>query len=152
VRCPQRRWQQTRGGPSLLPARPQHPPIPDWEISAAAAFLWCASSAFLPAGSQQLSLVQEWMDAACLAGAAGLGTSLVLIHIYVTFLKRTLQVCVWGGGRGGSSLAPLALLVLLWRCWRRWRRNCRGPRLLPPGRAVAAGAAGPGRRKARRRA
>ncbi len=37
----------------------------------------------------------------CALGAAGLGVSVVLIHVYVTPLKRFLQV----GGRGGA-----------WRC------------------------------------
>jgi uncharacterized integral membrane protein len=55
-------------------------------------FLWCSSLAVLPVDSPLHEAVRNTMDVACLAGAAGLGASLVLIHIYVTFLKRTLQV------------------------------------------------------------
>lgn len=60
--------------------------------AATLAFLWCSSLAVLPVDSLLHEAVVSSMDVACLAGAAGLGTSLVLIHIYVTFLKRTLQV------------------------------------------------------------
>lgn len=60
----------------------------------------------------------------CMLGSAGLGASLLLIHIYVTPLKRTLQI-LWGLGTAGgvylmmTQEGPLPLYVVHhpWAVW-----------------------------------
>ncbi|KAM0886566.1 hypothetical protein ACQ4PT_029650 [Festuca glaucescens] len=70
-------------------------------VTAAASFLVASSGAFLPAGSPAGDAVRQGADLLYAAGAAGLGLSLVLIHIYVTPIKRFLQA-LWAVGVLGS--------------------------------------------------
>lgn len=49
-------------------------------------------------------LYRDWQDPICIAGAGGLGVSLVLIHIYVAPLKRFLQILWAAGVIGGISI------------------------------------------------
>ncbi|XP_062110844.1 uncharacterized protein LOC133822499 [Humulus lupulus] len=73
-------------------------------VTAAASFVGAASAAFLPEDTQVGAFIQHNLDLFYIVGGAGLGVSLVLIHIYVTPIKRTLQA-LWGLGVVGSSLA-----------------------------------------------
>jgi uncharacterized integral membrane protein len=70
-------------------------------VTAAASFLVAASGAFLPEGNPAGDAVRQGADLLYAAGAAGLGLSLVLIHIYVTPIKRFLQA-LWAAGVVGS--------------------------------------------------
>ncbi|XP_051178374.1 uncharacterized protein [Lolium perenne] len=70
-------------------------------VTAAAAFLVASSGAFLPTGNPAGDAVRQGADLLYAAGAAGLGLSLVLIHIYVTPIKRFLQA-LWAVGVLGS--------------------------------------------------
>ncbi|KAM0886576.1 hypothetical protein ACQ4PT_029653 [Festuca glaucescens] len=70
-------------------------------VTAAASFLVASSGAFLPAGNPAGDAVRQGADLLYAAGAAGLGLSLVLIHIYVTPIKRFLQA-LWALGVLGS--------------------------------------------------
>lgn len=55
----------------------------------------CAGAVFAAAGATDEQLLPAAvLNGFCLAGTAGFATSLVLIHIYVTEIKRTIQVCV----------------------------------------------------------
>lgn len=63
-----------------------------------AATLAASSLAFLPDSAPAASAaVTAALDPLCLLGAAGLGVSLQLIHIYIAPMKRALQV---GNGDG----------------------------------------------------
>jgi uncharacterized integral membrane protein len=53
--------------------------------------LAASSPAFLPDGDLRASILSA-SDALCAVGAGGLAVALVLIHIYLTPLKRLLQV------------------------------------------------------------
>ncbi|CAN6297037.1 unnamed protein product [Urochloa humidicola] len=66
-------------------------------VTAAASFVAAASAAFLPEGNA----VRQSIDLLYAAGASGLGLSLLLIHIYVTPIKRFLQA-LWALGVLGS--------------------------------------------------
>ncbi|KAL2608190.1 hypothetical protein R1flu_026763 [Riccia fluitans] len=70
-------------------------------VTSAAAFVTVASSAFLPEGNPLKSAIQGVYDPLYALGAGGLGLSLVLIHIYVTPIKRALQL-LWAVGVLGS--------------------------------------------------
>ncbi|KAL5733854.1 hypothetical protein ACOSP7_031715 [Xanthoceras sorbifolium] len=78
-------------------------------VTAAASFVAAASAAFLPNDSSLSEIIKQNLDLFYILGAGGLGLSLVLIHIYVTELKRTLQA-FWVLGVVGS-LATYATLA-----------------------------------------
>lgn len=69
-------------------------------VTAAASFVVAASTAFLPADSLLRHNLEHNLDLFLVSGAAGLGLSLYLIHIYVTEIKRTLQA-LWALGSIG---------------------------------------------------
>ena len=73
-------------------------------VTAAASFVVAASGAFLPDTFEPTEVIKQNLDLAYLIGAGGLGLSLVLIHIYVTEIKRTLQA-LWALGVVGSLVA-----------------------------------------------
>ncbi|KAL5546773.1 hypothetical protein UlMin_006460 [Ulmus minor] len=73
-------------------------------VTAAASFVVAASAAFLPDTFEPTEVIKQNLDLAYLIGAGGLGLSLVLIHIYVTEIKRTLQA-LWALGVVGSLVA-----------------------------------------------
>ncbi|KAM7269463.1 hypothetical protein ACFE04_024960 [Oxalis oulophora] len=60
-------------------------------VTAATTFVTASSTAFLPTNFLFTQLLDKDLDFLYTLGAAGLGLSLSLIHIYVTPLKRTLQ-------------------------------------------------------------
>ncbi|XP_015690805.2 uncharacterized protein LOC102707762 [Oryza brachyantha] len=70
-------------------------------VTAAASFVAAASAAFIPEGNAAGDAVRQSLDLFYATGAAGLGLSLVLIHIYVTPIKRFLQA-LWVVGALGS--------------------------------------------------
>ncbi|EEF50122.1 uncharacterized protein LOC8285693 [Ricinus communis] len=71
-------------------------------VTAASAFVIAASSeAFLQNESLLKEIIHQNLDLLCAIGAGGLGLSLLLIHIYVTEIKRTLQA-LWALGVIGS--------------------------------------------------
>lgn len=67
-----------------------------------------ASAAFLPNDSFLSEIIKQNLDLFYILGAGGLGLSLVLIHIYITELKRTLQA-FWALGVVGSLATYAAL-------------------------------------------
>ncbi|KAK9751214.1 hypothetical protein RND81_02G250600 [Saponaria officinalis] len=77
-------------------------------VVAATSFVVASSAAFLPESFMLRDLVDSNLDLLYLFGAAGLGVSLYLIHIYVTEIKRTLQA-LWLSGSVGSLLAYFTL-------------------------------------------
>lgn len=85
-----------------------------------------------------MQMPQGLLDPAVVLGAAGLGVSLQLIHIYIGVLKRTLQV----GGRVGvwavtpcwrlpSVSAAVARMVPLCACVHGQDGVCRGAGAVP---------------------
>ncbi|TVU44189.1 hypothetical protein EJB05_03624 [Eragrostis curvula] len=76
-------------------------------VTAAASFVAASSAAFLPEGNATGDAIRQGIDLFYAAGAAGLGLSLVLIHIYVTPIKRFLQA-LWAFGVLGSVGTYLA--------------------------------------------
>ncbi|XP_021680491.2 uncharacterized protein LOC110664914 [Hevea brasiliensis] len=70
-------------------------------VTAASAFVIAASDAFLPNDSLLGEVIKQNLDLLYTFGAGGLGLSLLLIHIYVTEIKRTLQA-LWALGVVGS--------------------------------------------------
>eukprot|EP00892_Ulva_mutabilis_P011641 jgi/Ulvmu1/884/UM100_0039.1 len=61
----------------------------------------CATAVFAAAGATDEQLLPPAaLNALCLAGTAGFGASLVLIHIYVTEIKRTIQALFLFGALG----------------------------------------------------
>lgn len=81
------------------------------EVAAYRAGLTVAATALvlgaLPAlapDSALYPLLRDYGDALCVSGAAGLGVSLTLIHIYVTPLKRFVQGLYGVGSMGGLYL------------------------------------------------
>jgi uncharacterized integral membrane protein len=70
-------------------------------VTSAVAFVTAASSAFMPDDFPLKSFLQGAYDPLYVVGAGGLGLSLVLIHIYVTPIKRALQA-IWAVGVLGS--------------------------------------------------
>lgn len=77
-------------------------------VTAAASFVIAASTAFLPDDSSLSGLIKNNLDWVYAFGAGGLGLSLLLIHIYVTEIKRTLQA-LWALGVLGSSATYISL-------------------------------------------
>ncbi|EXB81199.1 hypothetical protein L484_013139 [Morus notabilis] len=75
-------------------------------VTAAASFVAAASAAFLPDNLR--GLIEQNLDLLYVIGGGGLGLSLVLIHIYVTEIKRTLQA-LWALGVVGSAVTYTSL-------------------------------------------
>ncbi|KAI0489356.1 hypothetical protein KFK09_029198 [Dendrobium nobile] len=71
-------------------------------VTAASSFVLAASSAFLPENATFREFLKQNIDFIYVAGAGGLGLSLLLIHIYVTPIKRFLQA-LWVIGVFGSA-------------------------------------------------
>ncbi|KAG2486085.1 hypothetical protein HYH03_015288 [Edaphochlamys debaryana] len=73
----------------------------------ALAFLFSGAYALLPPDQEGLrGAMQPLLDPVALAGAAGMGASLQLIHIYLAPLKRALQV-FWALGTAGAVYLAL---------------------------------------------
>ncbi|XP_030547611.1 uncharacterized protein LOC115753227 [Rhodamnia argentea] len=70
-------------------------------VTTAASFVTASSTAFLPEESWVREIIRQNLDLIYTLGAGGLGLSLLLIHIYVTEIKRTLQA-LWALGVVGS--------------------------------------------------
>jgi uncharacterized integral membrane protein len=75
------------------------PPVPPSKLAATstphpvgAPAALVASSAVAALPAEQADALQPWLNPLAGMAAAGLGTSLWLIHIYVTPIKRTIQV------------------------------------------------------------
>lgn len=77
-------------------------------VTAAASFVFAGSTTFLPLDSFLKQTLEQSLDVFYVFGAAGLGLSLYLIHIYVTEIKRTLQA-LWALGVVGSLATYFAL-------------------------------------------
>lgn len=79
-------------------------------MTAASSFVLAASAAFLPADSFISDTIKQNLDYLFVAGSCGSGLSLLLIHIYVSEIKRTLQA-LWVLGILGScaTYATIAL-------------------------------------------
>lgn len=77
-------------------------------VTAAVSFVVAASAAFLPNDNMLSDMIKQNLDLFYTTGAAGLGLSLFLIHIYVTEIKRTLQA-LWALGFIGSLATYTAL-------------------------------------------
>lgn len=75
-------------------------------VTTAVAFITAASQAFLPENNFLHSTIEHSSDILYGIGAGGLGISLLLIHIYVTPIKRALQL-LWAGGVLGSVVVAL---------------------------------------------
>ncbi|URE06555.1 Uncharacterized integral membrane protein (DUF2301), partial [Musa troglodytarum] len=70
-------------------------------ITTAASFVISSSAAFIPEGNILGDIIKQDVDFLYIIGAGGLGLSLLLIHIYVTPIKRFLQL-LWVLGVIGS--------------------------------------------------
>lgn len=78
-------------------------------VIAAASFVVAASAAFLPRDNWwSLNGSAATLDFLYVLGSGGLGLSLLLIHIYVSEIKRTLQA-LWGLGVLGSLTTYITL-------------------------------------------
>uniref|UniRef100_A0A2P2L6C5 Uncharacterized protein LOC105129096 n=1 Tax=Rhizophora mucronata TaxID=61149 RepID=A0A2P2L6C5_RHIMU len=77
-------------------------------VTSAASFVIAASDAFLPNDSLLSDIIKQNLDLLYTLGACGLGLSLVLIHIYVTEIKRSLQA-LWVLGVLGSFVVYTTL-------------------------------------------
>lgn len=77
-------------------------------VTSAASFVVAASTAFLPDNSSLSATLKQNLDLFYILGCGGLGLSLLLIHIYVSEIKRTLQA-LWVFGVVGSATTYLAL-------------------------------------------
>lgn len=77
-------------------------------VTAATCFVIVASTAFLPDDFPLSSSIKQNLDFFYALGAGGLGLSLLLIHIYVTEIKRTLQA-LWALGIFGSLATYFSL-------------------------------------------
>ncbi|XP_078169988.1 integral membrane family protein [Carex rostrata] len=77
-------------------------------VTAAISFVLGATSAYLPQDNPVSGIIRNQLDIIYIVGAGGLGLSLVLIHIYVTPIKRFLQA-LWALGVIGSISAYFAL-------------------------------------------
>lgn len=77
-------------------------------VTAAASFVLAAASAFIPEGNVVGDIIRQDINFLYSIGAGGLGLSLLLIHIYVTPIKRFLQL-LWMLGVFGSLGAYLTL-------------------------------------------
>lgn len=78
-------------------------------MTAATSFVTASSTMFLPEDSWVSEILRQNLDLLYTLGAGGLGLSLLLIHIYVTEIKRTLQA-LWALGVV-SSLATYVCLA-----------------------------------------
>lgn len=77
-------------------------------VTAASSFLIAASAAFLPDDSFLSQIIKQNLDCLYVAGSCGLGLSLLLIHIYVSEIKRTLQA-LWVLGILGSCTTYITI-------------------------------------------
>lgn len=77
-------------------------------VTAATSFVVASSAVFLPDDFVLTDLLKQNIDIPYSVGAAGLGLSLVLIHIYVTEIKRSLQA-LWVLGVVGSIATKVCL-------------------------------------------
>ncbi|XP_061364173.1 uncharacterized protein LOC133307643 [Gastrolobium bilobum] len=77
-------------------------------VTAAASFVVAASAAFLPNNWSLSATLQQNLDFFYVLGSGGLGLSLLLIHIYVSEIKRALQA-LWGLGVLGSATTYITL-------------------------------------------
>ncbi|KAI7724591.1 hypothetical protein M8C21_015452 [Ambrosia artemisiifolia] len=77
-------------------------------VTAATSFVLASSAVFLPDDFLLTGFLKGNIDVLYAIGDAGLGLSLVLIHIYVTEIKRTLQA-LWVLGVVGSIAAKICL-------------------------------------------
>ncbi|KAI3728453.1 hypothetical protein L6452_17090 [Arctium lappa] len=77
-------------------------------VTAATSFVLASSTAFLPDDFFLAGFLKQNIDILYTFGATGLGLSLVLIHIYVTEIKRTLQA-LWVLGVFGSVATKICL-------------------------------------------
>lgn len=77
-------------------------------VTAATSFVIASSAAFLPQGTTLGDVLKQDIDLLYALGAGGLGLSLLLIHIYVTPIKRFLQA-LWAVGVVGSIATYLTL-------------------------------------------
>ncbi|KAL3751978.1 hypothetical protein ACJRO7_012751 [Eucalyptus globulus] len=77
-------------------------------VTAATSFVIASSTAFLPEESWVSEIIRQNLDLLYTLGAGGLGLSLLLIHIYVTEIKRTLQA-LWALGVVGSLATYVCL-------------------------------------------
>lgn len=77
-------------------------------MTAATSFVIASSVAFLPDTSSLSDTLKQNLDLLYALGGGGLGLSLVLIHIYVTAIKRTLQA-LWVLGVAGSLVTYIYL-------------------------------------------
>ncbi|KAI4368540.1 hypothetical protein MLD38_017087 [Melastoma candidum] len=78
-------------------------------VTAATSFVIASSATFLPESTLWREIIEKNLDLFYALGTGGLGISLLLIHIYVTAIKRTLQA-LWVLGIAGS-LATYAFLA-----------------------------------------
>lgn len=77
-------------------------------VTAASSFVIAASAAFLPEGNILGDVIKQNIDFLYIIGGGGLGLSLLLIHIYITPIKRFLQA-LWAVGIFGSVGTYLTL-------------------------------------------
>lgn len=77
-------------------------------VTAASSFVLAASITFIPENFFIRDFLKQNIDFLYILGAGGLGLSLLLIHIYVTPIKRFLQA-LWGIGIFGSAATYLNL-------------------------------------------
>eukprot|EP00897_Mesotaenium_endlicherianum_P004090 jgi/Mesen1/3709/ME000202S02800 len=74
-------------------------------VTAAASFVTASTAAFLPYDNPIKAALLGLLDPLYAVGAGGLGLSLLLIHIYVTPIKRTLQFLWLVGALGSLGVA-----------------------------------------------
>ena len=77
-------------------------------VTTATSFVVAASAAFLPDNSSLSSILKQNLDLFYVLGSSGLGLSLLLIHIYVSEIKRFIQA-LWVVGVLGSATAYFTL-------------------------------------------
>ncbi|XP_014514900.1 uncharacterized protein LOC106772815 isoform X1 [Vigna radiata var. radiata] len=77
-------------------------------VTTATSFVVAASAAFLPDNSSLSTTLKQNLDLFYVLGSSGLGLSLLLIHIYVSEIKRFLQA-LWVLGVLGSATAYFTL-------------------------------------------
>ncbi|WOL16170.1 hypothetical protein Cni_G24952 [Canna indica] len=77
-------------------------------VTAALSFVIASSAAFIPEGNIVGDIIKQDIDFLYIIGAGGLGLSLLLIHIYVTPIKRFIQ-SLWVLGVIGSVGSYLTL-------------------------------------------
>lgn len=76
------------------------------------AFVIGTVAALAQGGIESSSVLQQWGTLLSIVGAGSLGASLVLIHIYVTPLKRFVQALWAVGTLGGLSIVATQVCVL----------------------------------------